>query len=429
MEAQIETQQICEFPQEVDSYINEKVGKNGSGGRPHFLSTASKTGNAKDVLLDILEAAWLRNKTIGALARKYQTSYQTLWRMLQDLEPWKQALLTFMRQVPRRKLFYNADGDTSDYETVQIYIRRCHRDGVRAYKDQIHNSEKCWQFLKYKDPANWTAEDVHSFLQQQKEGSQSGFLDGIRMVAPQIKDPNSQHYISTGRFREKLRLRKKDLFSGEVRDLIRALEKMGLNYHATIVKLAISLGPREGKDGKAGITGISWDRFKKNFTLVDDYETKVRGGIWWRDCPIDLFWPGLPQDLKKIWVDRGKPITDKLIMGGYSELTRIYKEIREALAIYFKDKVDPSLFKEYITLKPHDADKIHCNLLWEAEVPLESVGGQFLGRGEGVGLFGRGWLDINTIKKYYLSLTQRSERHQKVMQKVHDYSQRFNGGH
>jgi predicted transcriptional regulator len=427
MEAQEVGLVVCEFPQEVEKYINGKVEKNGSGGRPHFVSTISKTGNPKDILLDILEAAWLKNKSIGSLARKYNTTYQTIWRMIQDLEAWKQPLISYMQQTPRRKLFYNQDADTSDYETVQIYIRRAKRDGVRKYKAQLQHAEKCWQFLKYKDPANWTADDVQGFLAQQKEGSQSGCLDGIRMVAPQIRDKFNQHYVSTGRFREKLRLRKKDLFGNEIHALDKALEKLGMTYHQTIIELAITGGFREGKEGKAGITGISWDRFKQSFTRVDDYETKVRGGIWWRDCPTDIFWPDLPEKLKKIWIERGKPITDKVIMGGYPELTKIYAEVREALAIHFKDKLDPSLFKEYTTLKPHDADKVHCNLLWEAEVPLETVAGQFLGRGEGIGLVGRGWLDINTIKKHYLSLTQRSQRFQKVMDRIRSYSHTFNG--
>ncbi|MCK4953203.1 hypothetical protein KAS14_05410 [Candidatus Bathyarchaeota archaeon] len=39
----------------------------------------------------------------------------------------------------------------------------------------------------------------------------------------------------------------------------------------------------------------------------------------------------------------------------------------------------------------------------------------------------RGWLDINTIKKHYLSLTQRSERFQALMQQVVNYATKFNG--
>ena len=423
-----ETPQLkAELPQEFKQYVIKKTGKNGSGGRPHFLKEISKNADPKDKLLDILELAWLKNRTIGSIARKYKTTYKTIYRMLADLTLSKEQIIYFLETVPRRKVFYNRDADSSDYETVQIYIRRAKRDGVKGYKRNIMVALKCWRFLKYKDPGRWTAEEIHEFLSTQKEGSQSGFLDCIRQVAPQIRDPDSPHYIKTGRFREKLRLRKKDIFSQDVNDIIHALETMGLTYHATILKFHITTGAREGKGGKSGLTGINWERFKKHFTQVDLYETKVRGGIWWRNCPVDLFWSTLPQDLNKIWIDRGRPTTDKLILKGYPELLKIYHEIRTALSEHFKDKIEPSLFKEYATLKPHDSDKIHCNLLWEADVKLEVVAGQYLGRGEGVGLMGRGWLDINTIKKHYLSLTQRSERFQKIMEKVRVYSQRFNG--
>jgi len=428
METQTETGKV-EFPQEVQNYINDKVTTNASGGRPHFLKQISEQADAKDTLLEILERIWLKNKSIGSVARKFGTTYQTIYRMLQDLEPWKPALVQFMELVPRRKVFWNRDLNSSDYEPVQAFIRRAKRDDVHSFKRSLRDAMKCWKFLKYKDPSRWTAENILDFLATKTEGSQSHYLDCIRQVAPQIADKFSPHYISTGRFREKLQLRKKDLFSTEINMMVHALKEVGLTYHATIFEFHITGGFREGTGQKAGITGISWDRFKKNFTRVDDYESKVRGGIWCRNCPVDLFWKSLPGDLRKIWIDRGKPITDKVIMGGYPELRKIYKEISQALAEYFKDKVEPSLYKEITSLRPHDADKIHCNLLWEAEVPIEVVAGQFLGRGEGVGLMGRIWLSTDTIKKHYLSLTQRSERFQKIMVGVNQYSQRFNGGH
>jgi hypothetical protein len=199
------------------------------------------------------------------------------------------------------------------------------------------------------------------------------------------------------------------------------------------------------------MSGIRWSSFKKDFSRVDVYESKVRGGIYWRDCPVDIFFKELPQDLKTIWKERGKPSDAlrmkqsrpgemeirpgrresnttfaKLLVGGYKELSQIYREIREALREEYEGKVDPSLLKEFTSLRPHDADKIHVNLLWEAEVPLEVVGGLDLGGSEGIGLCGRGWLDVNVIKKYYLSMTARSPRFQKTRDQITAYSNIFN---
>lgn len=92
-----------------------------------------------------------------------------------------------------------------------------------------------------------------------------------------------------------------------------------------------------------------------------------------------------------------------------------------------KDKLEPDVYKELTSLLPHDADKIHVNLLWEAHVPLEVVAGQDLGRGEALGLMGRVWLSVDTIRKYYLSLTQRSGRFKRLETQVKEYGKQFNG--
>jgi len=417
-----------QLPSEFERFISEKLQKNSQGGRPHFIRMLAGERDPQEQVLDIAEAAWLKDRTIGSLARKYRTSYVSIWRLLQNLNPWKQQLVAYLQQFPRRKIFYNRDANTSDYETVHIYIKTSKRDGIKNYKANIILAAKCWLFLKYKDPSNWTAEDVQGFLSELKEGSQSRYLDCIRRIAPQIADRNSQDYLRTSKYREKLALRKKDLFGPEVQMIIKALRHYGLAFQELIFKLHVTSAAREGKDGKSGITGLTWERFKRDFTAVDLYESKVRGGIWWRDCPLALFFTELPKALKDLWISRNRPVGEKLLRNGYPELIRIYREIRECLGKYYQAGTDPSLFKELTTLRPHDADKIHVNMLWEAEVPLEVVAGKYLGRGEGIGLMGRGWLDINTIKKHYLSLTERSERIQNLRRQVQAYSGRFNAG-
>jgi len=429
--AQTETPQLkVELPPEFQTYIIGKIEKNGSGGRPSFLKRISKDVDPKEKLLDILELAWVKDKSVRLIARKYKVSHQTIRRILEDLEPYKQEIKLFLELVPRQKVFWNRTEETSDYETVQAYIRRAKRDKLVKWKKTLSMARHVWTYMKYKDPTRWTVDEVTDFLATKTEGSQARYLDCVRQICPQIADNRSPDYIGTGKYREKLRLRKKDLFSSEVKMMVDALKEMGLHYHALLLRLHITLGCREGgKKANAGFTHIQWHHFKKGFTKLDVFESKVRGGIWWRNCPVDLFWETMPEELKKLWRDRGKPVTDRLVLKGYRELLKIYKEMRLAWTQHFKDKLEPSLFKEITTLKPHDADRIHCNLLWEADVKLEVVAGQFLGRGEGIGLMGRGWLDINTIKKHYLSLTQRSERFQKIKEKVRVYSQRFNGGH
>jgi len=409
------------MPQTFTSFINKKLEKNGNGGRPHFLQELAADRDVQNEVLNILELAWIKSRSLGSIARRYKTSYHTIYRLLQGLEPFKDPLVEYLLKEPRRKTFYNIDLDTSDYETVQAYIKRAKRDEVKGYKDNCKLLAQVWKALSCKDPGRWTADEVVEYLATLSYGAAAYRLDAIRQVAPQIKDE-----VRTGRYREKLRRRKKDIFSNEMNMMIEALRANNLAWEETVLKLHVALGAREGRrNPQSGMVGLTWDRFHKKFTRVDLWESKVRGGIWSRNCPIDLLFADLPVRIRETWRRRGKPTTAKFIEGGYTELLDIYKRIRKACKDYWDGKTEPDILTEMATLRPHDADKIHVNLLWEAEVPLEVVAGQDLGRGEAVGLVGRVWLSVDTIKKYYLSLTQRSDRFKKLENQIREYSIQF----
>lgn len=417
------------YPVKFLEYVEKKVIKNGSGGRPNLLSILHKSGkDEKEELLTVCEQAWIKGRSLGLIAKDYGTNRKTIYRILMDLESLqlKEEIAEFIRTVPRKKRWYIPELDISDYETVQNYINRAKRDGLKRYRDLIQRARKIWIALKFRDPQYWNADEVCQYLASLTPGSQSGVLDAIRQIAPQIAIRGNKDAVQTGRFREKLGRRKKDIFGNEV-NMIRD----ALRYEPEVLDkfdLHITLGAREGSsDPRSGLSGLTWESFKEDFHRLDLYESKVRGGILWRDCPLDLFFKDLPDRLKSLWIRRGRPQNAKVFTEGYKEVIATYKHIRELLNKKYAGKIDPSLLKEFITLRPHDADKIHVNLLWEAEVPLEVVGGQFVGKGEGIGTMGRGWLDINIIKKHYLSLTGRSERMKKLQNQVRAYSERFSG--
>ena len=424
-ETQGETVGKAELPVAFVDFVKQKMNGHEAGGRPHFLKQLAKSyPNVEDEVLNIVEKVWVKGQSVGNVAHTYKTKYHTLFRLLKELEPWKEGLAAYVMAAPRRKRFYIRELNESDYETVQNYIRRAKRQGLKRYIRSLSWAEKCWKYLNYHDPETWTADEVSDYLATLSGPSQFPILVAIRQVAPQIRERSNSQYVGTGNAKEKMGRHKLDLFGPEVHMIIKALVESKLDFHALIFKLHVATGAREGTtDSTAGICGLSWDRFKKNFETVDLYESKVKGGIWWRDSPLDLLFPELPMELQTLWKERGKPTDAKLIHGGYPALIHMYSEIASAVKSYCEGRVDAHLLAEFAKLRPHGADKLHVNLLWEARVPLEVVAGQYLGRGEGIGLVGRGWLDLNTLKNHYLSLTKRSKRFGKIMERIKAYSQ------
>ena len=65
---------------------------------------------------------------------------------------------------PRAKKWFVEELETSDYETIQNYIKRAKREGLKNWKSTLKNARRMWTFSKYKAPENWSADDVHDYL-------------------------------------------------------------------------------------------------------------------------------------------------------------------------------------------------------------------------------------------------------------------------
>ena len=143
--------------------------------------------------------------------------------------------------TPRRKGFFNRELETSDYETVQAYINRAKREKVKNWRNNIRIAKKVHRVLRYKDPANWTAQEIVNYLDTLSDGAQATTLDAIRQVAPHLKEQ-----VRTGVYREKLRRRKKDVFAEETKMIIEALRAKRLYYPETIFKLHVTTGGEKG---------------------------------------------------------------------------------------------------------------------------------------------------------------------------------------
>jgi len=397
-----------------------------------FAELAKSGRDPEEELLNIFEDAWIKERRLRSIAREYHTGYNTIMRLLEDFEPSKIAIVEYLKTTTRRRTFFNKQFETSNYGTVQNYIRRAKREGLKTWKTTLYDAEIVWRKIGYIDPAKWKVDDAIAVLNTLAVGQQGRTAISIRQIAPQLAEKGGINELKVGQFTAKIKRHKVRIFAKEMIRIRDALTALGWEYELTILLLHITTGAREGSencaDKRSGLCGISWDRFHDGFRKVDLFESKVRGGIWSRDCPLDLLFKDLPGRLEKLWKERGRPTTAKVILGGYRELLDIYQKINQGLEEFYAGRLEPALSHTLTTLKPHYSDKIHCNLLWEAEVPLEVTAGEYEGGEEGTGLVGRIWLDTNTIKKYYLTLDAESKRMKKIRNKIVAYSRIFNNG-
>lgn len=219
-------------------------------------------------------------------------------------------------------------------------------------------------------------------------------------------------------------------------------------FEKLIVDLHITLGCREGYElnvytkRHGGLYGLRWENFKENFRFVDVFETKTKGGKWWKNCPVDLFFPDLPERIMKYHVQEGRPQTGPFIAHKFPKvedfrkfLVKIWNkmsfnlsglsaeewrkkrlEIKALKSKYAKtrdfellQKID-ELEAQLRLMRPHDARRTHATWLAEMEVPFQYIAGI-----RDLGICGVGWEDYTVLAKHYAVLSPAA------MTKVHAF--------
>ncbi|MEM2185286.1 MAG: hypothetical protein QXS74_09705 [Nitrososphaeria archaeon] len=388
----MKTQNLNEIKNMIQEYIRKNVlGEEKDAGRSHFLS---KYEDPYIELLKILQRSWVKDESDNQIAKTYNVSYISIYRLRKYFEQYKEDLLKLIEQeLGERKYFYVIqEGENgfikvlSDYENVLNFYRRYLRSTRTPKKQYIKNillnAEKVWRFLGRKDPKDWTLTDIDNFIVHLRERGVSQsliqqYIVAIRQVAP--------HLVSQGLTTDWTKSsRSCELFLEDLKQILDILYSKGMDREAFILKLHISLGSRE-----QSFTKLKVDDFQNE--VVNVFESKVKGGILWRNINYTWLFDELKDEIKKYALPDGK------IVKNYDELRRIYKRIRDAIIPILGEKG---------RITPHYARKIHVNILWELGVPLELVAGQIIGN-EGYCWFGVGWSDLNTLRKHYLALSSK----------------------
>lgn len=290
-----------------------------------------------------------------------------------------------------------------DYEHVEKWMKRIGK--LKSARKRFRLCERAWNILQKKNPENWTKDDVEVRVlpEFRKTREKLGdILVAIRSLRPDLKPDLStagekyqpkwdwkyiyEDIVQNDRIEEFF---KSAGYEELDQQMTKRMRKIGVPLSPQdcecLVRSHVTWGCREGgKKSKGGLLNTDWSKVNWERKTIDIYESKVRGGIWWLDCPMDLFGETAYNMLKAYWERLGKPKEGKIFSISYEALRKIYKRI----STYFGEG----------SIVPHFARKLHASLLAHLGVPLEIVSGD-----HPKGLVGVGWLDISTLKKFYIT--------------------------
>lgn len=173
-----------------------------------------------------------------------------------------------------------------------------------------------------------------------------------------------------------------------------------------VLKLHVTLGCREGHHGKYGLLGLQWSKVDWQQASIDVYESKTKGGVVWKGCYLNLFFPNFIEEMK-YWYERRVNNSDYII----ESLTGFTHERAREWLLRISKKVGRIIGRPF---RPHFLRKTHAVWLIEADVPLELIAGK-----PSQAFFGVGWEDVAVLLQHYGAFTrQKIQRELAKVQQV-----------
>lgn len=321
----------------------------------------------------------------------------------------------------RKSLFdIGPDGKwTSPFPSVTSFMSR--QADKETWEKTLQYLDKFYRFTGYKAPQNWTAADVNAYKNSIPTKSvKMRFLIEVRRIEPRFKF-DSALFSETGTpgdYKE-LNVKRYYLDSTQIVAGLVHMEKLGMRIPAFILRTHLDLGCREGSEipkrtqKRGGLLGLKWDGVnwsnagREGRPTMDVYENKTKGGVTWKDCPLDLFGWRVYELMRKMrgTVDEfrvGKEGTlfkydgsgDSVIGISYKGLLAVWGVYGEVLRSLYPDA-------KFDAVTPHTGRHLHVNLLVDRGIDSMTIAGD--GKA-GVGVVGVGWETLDVLHTYYMSL-------------------------
>lgn len=129
------------------------------------------------------------------------------------------------------------------------------------------------------------------------------------------------------------------------------------------------------------LLGLDWSNVRWSdpyygfpMTTIDVYESK--GKVWWRHCPVDLWFKSLSKELRERWERLGRPNSGKLMPFDYKHYQELWRYISRKIGV---------------KLEPYDCRRSPSGWLRDLYLSDLAIGQYDATTGEGTGFAGSGW--------------------------------------
>jgi integrase len=282
---------------------------------------------------------------------------------------------------------------------------------AEIYEFQCKVKQKC-------DPALWEADDFLEFANSMISRGVS--TDTVRKYLTRWWSWRPDH-------REKLKglhgkwvrrgVMKSEEHTLEPEEVRMALESDELTDEEKLyLKLWLTTGAREySKPSTRGLKELGWGgvvgvkvsdiNWKECTISIREPKTAKEEPKEWYGIQLNLFFPGLCEELRRYVEEKGRG-RDDWLWGSPEKAVRLYKSIIKKLkSITGKPLV------------PHDIRRTHAYWLVRADVPLELIAGGIVGT-RLMNALGVGWEDISVMIRYYADLSNKSRKYVPHVQQV-----------
>ena len=431
--------EVLDMPKELKEKIKaEFLNGNSRGGRPNLLRIFQQ--NNLDPYKMLLRIVYLMNvegysydRVVKFLAKKpfnLEIAKSTIFNMISKLKKigvYDEVVEYAISKVKRKIRYYyiTENGEIkSDIDYVQEWIddkktKKSRRYLIRCLKDQA-------DLVNYtrKLPHQWNNSDVTKYLNEKFEQ----YLNALKQKASnghlkysKLTDSDLENIARRNMFNVVVGIRQILIWIGKTDLLERSLKtdawkrmysfierlKEYLDPQEVIAiltsdqfsieeklifKLHLTLGCREGYDTKGGLLNLTWDTLYLDaetspygYPACAIYESKTKGGTWWRGICLTIFFDELPEELKAYRPKKyqGVKVAESLGFNA-NRLKILYKRIQKFLGRRFT---------------PHFIRHSHATLLIRVGIPMEMIAGK-----PNFAYFGVGWEDLSTLYKFYVAL-------------------------